>query len=625
VPTDLAATAAYIESQTQMRRYPTAAKLLISQRSVNHTGSSQTAFPCSDCQDCGSPKYHAGKLFDESKSSTFLAYDCENCSQRSVCNSKTDRCEIEQYYSEGSSWTAYEAMDSCYIGGYHNTAISTDNGNPDDIDPGHAPAFALDTRLGCQTEVTGLFKTQLADGILGMCDSKQAFWHQMYRAHKIREKQFSLCYTRPPHALREGSEAGAVTIGGTDIRLHDKTPMVYTTTVGTSSEKDKSDRTGYYDIHVREMYLRDGSGGESVKSTDASATIVKIVGAGAINDEGGVIVDSGTTDTYFSNIIKKQLRGSWEKLAGMDWNHDHLNLNPDEVSRLPTLLVQFAGDVEMNKEVADKYGGGSPSNIPGLAGNLDLNHPYDVVVAIPPSHYMEHLSDGTVTNRLYDTETDGSVLGANAIVGHDVMFDAQNMRIGWAESSCDYSGLVDSYHYKSAMADVQESASEMKKEDQEEEHQENAKEKYDEENTEDEIKKDDKNIEDYEKGGGTLVDIDDDGAHFTRTKHNNSKNIEIPVDDLIDNPLYAGIGLAGVFLLGIFCAVRCCVPQAKKRRRRKRMRKQAEIEMKANGTGYRDDAAEDDEDSSSQYSDAYDEEYDDEYEDSDSYGDSKDV
>jgi len=385
------------------------------------TGSSQTAFPCSDCQDCGSPKYHAGKLFDESKSSTFLAYDCENCSQRSVCNSKTDRCEIEQYYSEGSSWTAYEAMDSCYIGGYHNTAISTDNGNPDDIDPGHAPAFALDTRLGCQTEVTGLFKTQLADGILGMCDSKQAFWHQMYRAHKIREKQFSLCYTRPPHALREGSEAGAVTIGGTDIRLHDKTPMVYTTTVGTSSEKDKSDRTGYYDIHVREMYLRDGSGGESVKSTDASATIVKIVGAGAINDEGGVIVDSGTTDTYFSNIIKKQLRGSWEKLAGMDWNHDHLNLNPDEVSRLPTLLVQFAGDVEMNKEVADKYGGGSPSNIPGLAGNLDLNHPYDVVVAIPPSHYMEHLSDGTVTNRLYDTETDGSVLGANAIVGHDVM------------------------------------------------------------------------------------------------------------------------------------------------------------------------------------------------------------
>jgi hypothetical protein len=88
------------------------------------TGSSQTAFPCSDCQDCGSPKYHAGKLFDESKSSTFLSYDCENCSQRSVCNSKTDLCEIEQYYSEGSSWTAYEAMDSCYIGGYHSTAIS---------------------------------------------------------------------------------------------------------------------------------------------------------------------------------------------------------------------------------------------------------------------------------------------------------------------------------------------------------------------------------------------------------------------------------------------------------------------------------------------------------------------
>ncbi len=87
------------------------------------TGSSQTAFPCSECQDCGADKYHTGPLFDETKSSSFVASDCENCSMRSTCNEETDRCDIEQYYSEGSYWTAYEAMDTCYMGGYHNKPI----------------------------------------------------------------------------------------------------------------------------------------------------------------------------------------------------------------------------------------------------------------------------------------------------------------------------------------------------------------------------------------------------------------------------------------------------------------------------------------------------------------------
>lgn len=89
------------------------------------TGSSQTAFPCKECVDCGSPKYHAGELFDQSLSKSFHAMSCikEECSQRSDCNEETDQCEIEQYYSEGSSWFAYEAKDLCYIGGYHNTGI----------------------------------------------------------------------------------------------------------------------------------------------------------------------------------------------------------------------------------------------------------------------------------------------------------------------------------------------------------------------------------------------------------------------------------------------------------------------------------------------------------------------
>jgi hypothetical protein len=537
--------------------------------------------------------------------------------------------------------------------------ICQDNNNIDDADPGHAAAFAFDARIGCQTEVTGLFKTQLADGIMGMCDGKQAFWHQMFRAHKIRQKIFSLCYTRPPHALREGSEAGAITLGGTDKRLHDKSPMVYTTIVGTSSELGEDEGiSGYYDVHVREMYLREGKGGDSAESSDSNAVIIKLNGAAAINDEGGVIVDSGTTDTYFSQIIKTQLRANWQKLAGLDWSHDKMTLTQNEVAKLPTLLMQFAGDEEMNRAVADTHGNGEPNNIPGLAGDLDKNYPYDVIIAVPASHYMEALSDGTVMNRVYDTETDGSVLGANTMVGHDVMvscilrcillcfpllcllvlmdilffspvacsiflkFDANNMRLGWAESSCDYSGLVKENNYISATAEVYESENDIKKEDEDEEDEEEWKEKFDEENTEVEIEQDNENIEELIGEGGSVAEFDDDASsHFTKTKHNNSsKNIEIPVDDLIDNPAFAGIGFAILFLGGIFCVRRCCFP--KKTRRKRRNRKQREIEMSENGSsGYKDDVVIDGDDDD----DSDDDVYGDEYDDAEEYGEQKDV
>jgi hypothetical protein len=56
-------------------------------------------------------------------------------------------------YQEGSSWTAYEAVDSCYVGGFHNAAIP-DDGGTDDLDPGHASAFAFPLMFGCQTRVS---------------------------------------------------------------------------------------------------------------------------------------------------------------------------------------------------------------------------------------------------------------------------------------------------------------------------------------------------------------------------------------------------------------------------------------------------------------------------------------
>ena len=78
----------------------------------------------------------------------------------------------------------------------------------EDIDPSHASHLAFDLLFGCQTKLNGLFKPQLADGIMGMDNNMQgeSFWSQMFQAGKMGDqKQFLMCYSRQPTATIAGT------------------------------------------------------------------------------------------------------------------------------------------------------------------------------------------------------------------------------------------------------------------------------------------------------------------------------------------------------------------------------------------------------------------------------------
>jgi hypothetical protein len=244
-----------------------------------------------------------------------------------------------------------------------------------------------------------------------MADAFWAFWHQMHRAIKIDKKQFSLCYTRPNLTSKSGTHAGAMTLGGTDKRLH-TSPMVYSSVIGTSSET-KNGKSGYFDVHIRKLYWRDGTGGDYARTKEDSAVVIKL-NRGILNEDG-VILDSGTTDTYLSSVIRNTLEANFETLSGKPFNHDKVEMSDEEINAMPTLLLQLAGDQMMNQKVVDEYGGGDVNKITSLAGDFDPENPLDVIVAVPPSHYMESHLGGSYTNRLYDTEKDGSTLGANGM------------------------------------------------------------------------------------------------------------------------------------------------------------------------------------------------------------------
>eukprot|EP00584_Thalassiosira_punctigera_P019143 CAMPEP_0172572994 /NCGR_PEP_ID=MMETSP1067-20121228/135963_1 /TAXON_ID=265564 ORGANISM="Thalassiosira punctigera, Strain Tpunct2005C2" /NCGR_SAMPLE_ID=MMETSP1067 /ASSEMBLY_ACC=CAM_ASM_000444 /LENGTH=757 /DNA_ID=CAMNT_0013365585 /DNA_START=1130 /DNA_END=3403 /DNA_ORIENTATION=- len=402
------------------------------------TGSGVTAFPCEECKGCGE-NYHTDNYFKHSQSTTFRPLNCNECF-RGYCATVTGskKCRISMSYAEGSSWSAYEAMDLCYAGGPHDAALSVngpmtnmENIVLDHIDPVDASQFAFELAFGCQVSITGLFVTQMADGIMGMENEKTAFWKQMHLKNAIPRPEFSLCFSRSNDAEKDGTGAGAMTLGGVDTRLH-KSPMVFAKNVKGS---------GFYAVHLKAVYLRE-EGGVSAQTTQGDMGKMHNLGLSESQlNRGNVIVDSGTTDTYFSSALAGPFKKTWKQLTGKDYNHNPVSLSAEEIDALPTIVLVMSG---FDGNAVGDEPEGDPNDIANYAGNTDLSsNPRDVVIAIPAAHYMEYDPDTKkFVPRFYTEESSGSVLGANAMMGHDVYFDIARARIGFAESNCDYQSLI---------------------------------------------------------------------------------------------------------------------------------------------------------------------------------------
>lgn len=275
---------------------------------------------------------------------------------------------------------------------------------------------------------------KLADGIMGMDNDKGAYWKQMYAAGAITRKAFSLCYSRHDQVSRQGTESGAMTLGGSDPRLHNG-DMVYT---------DIDMRNRFLGVKLRNMYIREGGGGSSAVSSQSSLRVESLGLPPAEFKRGQFIVDSGSTDTYLATSMLPYFQEVFLDVTGFKYGHGRVNLTQEERESLPTILFQFEGNEALNQAVQAQRSG---KQVVGLANQVDPDHPLDVLIAMPPSHYMEYEPEsGTYVARLYfEEDRGGGVFGANAMMGYDVLFDVEPGHMGWAESSCDYTALMEEH------------------------------------------------------------------------------------------------------------------------------------------------------------------------------------
>ena len=420
------------------------------------TGSHFTAFPVArECSNCG--EYHTDPPFDPQRSDTFRTlrcpseclanFECEfpkagiaraqkknSFSTTSRDGPNSPRCSFSQAYTEGSSWSAYQASDLLYCGGGADMMEAAD---PLDIQ------YSLRFVFGCLKSNSGLFVTQLADGIMGMSAHEMTLPKQLYNKRKIKHNMFAMCFRKELRTSKKGVTAGSMTLGGYSSAL-DTSPMVYARNIR---------QYGWYTVYVEKIYLAT-EGGTKFLFDEKSKPYASILKENSIvpisdfdpskvNRDRGVIVDSGTTDTYLPSSIRKEFFKAWKGATGTEYSNTAIYLTLAQLKKLPTLLVQLqasgtmVGESPFSNATENNFGNGRP--VLGQVGYLDPDHPSDVLLAIPATSYMEYNPTLKLyTSRLFFTESRGGVIGANAMQGHNVLFDWQHGRIGFAQSSCIY-------------------------------------------------------------------------------------------------------------------------------------------------------------------------------------------
>ncbi|GKZ00523.1 hypothetical protein MPSEU_001004700 [Mayamaea pseudoterrestris] len=187
----------------------------------------------------------------------------------------------------------------------------------------------------------------------------------------------------------------------------------------------------YYGLYVENIHLRMHGGGRVQPSRQSHYNVwyeTVSMRTYAMN-RSPFIVDSGTSSTLFNKNLEFPFSDAWKALTGKHYSpHREYVYDRDELDDyLPTLLFQLSPSRRNENDLS----------APWIVNTLDRYNRGSILVAMPPSHYMRYIEENNVwISRIFFTSDSKQTLGSNFMQGKNILFDIENERMGFAESSC---------------------------------------------------------------------------------------------------------------------------------------------------------------------------------------------
>eukprot|EP01055_Gregarina_sp_Pseudo9_P002273 Gregarina_sp_Pseudo_9__2272@NODE_25_length_5633_cov_38_635860_g23_i0_p1_GENE_NODE_25_length_5633_cov_38_635860_g23_i0NODE_25_length_5633_cov_38_635860_g23_i0_p1_ORF_typecomplete_len568_score127_86Asp/PF00026_23/1e37TAXi_N/PF14543_6/4_5e30TAXi_C/PF14541_6/5_8e03TAXi_C/PF14541_6/1_7e20_NODE_25_length_5633_cov_38_635860_g23_i025894292 len=364
------------------------------------SGSSLLGFPCTSCgRNCGK---HVDQPFDVAKSVTAERYGCRDtrCTSRDACTSdRLDSCTYTQVYSEGSSIEGFFFSDKIALG---------------DVDDRNS--FVTYDYIGCHTRETVLFTTQQASGILGVSFPKggrqPTVMDVLMGSKFVNSKVFALC------AAEDG---GVLSVGGYNSSYH----------VASVSRTGSAQSTHWWAM------LRGQTTREPPKASRAIVWTPIISDSNyqvpfhritLLNRElaaggfGEVLVDSGTTYSYFPDAVYRALSRALLDLCKRNSQLPaHEKAGDCAPGRSDLVCFRFDGDPETELK-----------KIPSFM--VDLGN--GGVVEWGANSWLFRKSEKLWCSAIENNRRAQTILGMSFMKNKEVIFDRDNSYIGFVSAMC---------------------------------------------------------------------------------------------------------------------------------------------------------------------------------------------
>jgi Xylanase inhibitor N-terminal len=332
--------------------------------------------------DTGS-RWTTVQCFDTRRRRRQRFYDPLKSSTSKKIATSTTADAIKESYEDGSYWVGYEVDEDILLMDSHSTPHET------------TVIIRTVVRLACQTSASQQFRDEsLATGILGLEYSTMSLPSLLRAQGTIKDHTFSVCV---------GKRQGLLTFGGAAVDRHQQPMMFAPISVGP--------RTGFYVVMVQSVWL----GTVCLVSHDVNPEILV-----QFNNGRGTVVDSGSSDTYFPIDMEPVLNRAWETLS-LATKHvvgEPGVISYEDFASFPNIRIILENGLTLLL---------SPHQY--TTGFENFPRPTGESRPIPQR--------AIVDSKIHCTENSGAVLGINAFVDRDILFDPERQMIGMATADCD--------------------------------------------------------------------------------------------------------------------------------------------------------------------------------------------